>query len=163
MRTRCAHDPGLVGIGSKARIGARDIVGDNRIATLAGKLSLCVLKDVISLCRKSDHAPLSLLARKLSQDIDRLDQFDAIQAFVGLFELMIGRGCGRVVSDGSRTNGRIGRPKGSQSRLQHFSGGLHAHTLHAAGNIERCRAQHKRDRSSAASGLPRQGDAHLAR
>ena len=103
------------------------------------------------------------MARKLGQDIDRLDQFDTIQAFVGLFELVVRRGRRRVVGDGCRTNGRIGRLKGAQSRLQHFCGGLHAYALHAAGNVERCRAQHKRDRSTAASGLPRQGDAHLAR
>ena len=117
MRARCAHNPGLVGIGSKARIGARDIVGDNGIATLVGELSLRVLHDVIGLGRKADHAPLPLLARELSQNIDRLDQFDAVQALVGLFEFVVRRGGRRVVGDGGRANGRIGRLKGAQSRL----------------------------------------------
>ena len=76
---------------------------------------------------------------------------------------MVGRGRGGVVGDSGRTNGRISRLKGAQRCLQHLFGGLHAHALHAVGNIERCRPQHKRDRSTAASGLPRQGDAHLAR
>ena len=76
---------------------------------------------------------------------------------------MVGRGCGGVVGDGRRANGRIGRLKGAQCRLQHLCGGLYAQTLHTARNIERCRPQHKRDRSTAASGLPRQSDAHLAR
>ena len=37
------------------------------------------------------------------------------------------------------------------------------HALHTAGNIERCRSQHERDGGTATCGLPRQGDAHLAR
>ena len=136
MRARCAHNPGLVSVGSKARIGARDIVGDNGIATLAGELALCVLQDVIGLGRKADHAPFPLLARELGQNIDRLDQFDAIQAFVGLFELMVRRGAGCIVGDGGRTNSRVCRLEGAQRRLEHFCGGLHAHALHAVRNIE---------------------------
>ena len=57
---------------------------------------------------------------ELRRALDRLDELDAIQSLVGLFELMVGRGCGRVVSDGSRTNGRIGRLEGAQRRLQHL-------------------------------------------
>ena len=136
MRTRCAHNPGLVSVGSKARIGARDIVGDNGIAALAGQFALGVLDNVIGLGRKSDHAPLALLARELGQNIDRFDKLDAIQAFVGLFEFMVGRGRGGVVGDGGRTNCRIGRLEGAQGRLEHLCGGLHAHALHAAGHIE---------------------------
>ena len=94
MRTRCAHNPGLVGIGSKARIGTRDIVGDNDIATLASQFALGVLDNVIGLGRKADHASLALLARELGQDIDRLDQFDAIQALVGLLSLWLAGAAG---------------------------------------------------------------------
>ena len=81
MRTRCAHNPGLVRVGTKARIGARDIVGDNGIATFAYQFALGVLDNVIGLGRKSDYAPLALLARELGQNIDRFDKLDAIQAF----------------------------------------------------------------------------------
>ena len=62
MRARCTHYPGLVGIGPKARIGARDIVGDNGIATLAHEFALRVLYDVIGLGRKADHMAIALLA-----------------------------------------------------------------------------------------------------
>ena len=85
MRARCAHNPGLVGVGSKARIRARDVVGDNRVATLAGQFALSVLHDVIGLGCKSDHAALALLARELGQNVDGLDELDTIEAFVGLF------------------------------------------------------------------------------
>ena len=136
MRTRCAHDPSLVGIGSKARIGARDIVGDDRIAALAGQFTLSVLHDVISLGRKANHTPLSLLARELSQNINGLDELDAIQAFVGLFELVVRRGCGRIVGDGSSANGGVGRLEGVSRRMQHLCGGLHVHALYAATHVE---------------------------
>ena len=112
MRTRCAHDPSLVGIGSKARIGARDIVGDNGITTLADKFALSVLHDVIGLGCKSDHTALALLARELSQNINGLDELDAIEAFVGLFELVVRGGYGGVVGDSRCANGRIGRLEG---------------------------------------------------
>ena len=163
MSSCCAYNPGLIGVGSKARIGARDIVGDDRIAALAGQFTLSVLHDVIGLGCKSDNTALALLARELSQNIDGLDELDAIEAFVGLFEFMVRRGRRCVVGDSGRANGRIGRLEGAQRRLEHLCGGLHAHTLHAAGNIERCRSQHERDLGTAACGLPRQGDAHLAR
>ncbi len=87
MRTCRAHNPGLIGVGSKARIGARDIVGDDRVAALTGKFSLSVLHDVIGLGCKSDYTALALLARELSQNINGLDQFDAIQAFVAFLSL----------------------------------------------------------------------------
>ena len=80
MRTRCAHNPGLVSVGSKARIGARDIVGDNGIAALAGQFALGVLDNVIGLGRKSDYAPLALLARELGQNIDRFDKLETAAA-----------------------------------------------------------------------------------
>lgn len=143
MRARCAHDPGLVSVGSKARIGARDIVGDNGVTTLAGELTLRVLHDVIGLGRKADHAPLSLLTRKLSQDVNGLDQFNSIQGLVGLFELMVRWGRWSVVGDGGGANGHVGRLEGARRRLQHLCGGLHAYARHAAGNIERCRSQHR--------------------
>ena len=109
MRTRCAHNPGLVSVGSKARIGARDIVGDNGIAALAGQFALGVLDNVIGLGRKSDYAPLALLARELGQNIDRFDKLDAIQAF-GKYRIYPKRmGIDMLAVSGHKIHG----PKGS--------------------------------------------------
>ena len=53
---------GIFDTGAQSNIGARDIVGDNYIATLAGQFTLSVLYDVIGLSCKSDHTALALLA-----------------------------------------------------------------------------------------------------